>query len=88
MPMYDYQCPSCFHQFELRQAFSAAPYAQCPHCETVSRRIFHPVPVIYKGTGFYTTDYARQRYNGSANDKKEKNTSDAGGKVPVAASSN
>jgi putative FmdB family regulatory protein len=85
MPMYDYQCPSCSHQFEVRQGFSDEPYAVCPRCEAVSRRVFHPVPIIYKGTGFYTTDYARKSYNGSGSDQKESSTSGAAEKVPTAA---
>ena len=46
MPLYEYQCPSCSHEFELRQSFNADP------CEAVSQRKFHAVPVIYKGSGF------------------------------------
>ena len=88
MPMYDYQCPGCGHQFEVKQAFSADPYAQCPRCEVVSRRVFHPVPIIYKGTGFYTTDYARKGNNGTTSYKKEKSKADAADKVPAAAASN
>ena len=60
MPMYDYQCSGCDHAFEVRQSFQSEPYATCPRCEALSSRVFHPVPVIYKGSGFYTTDYARR----------------------------
>jgi putative FmdB family regulatory protein len=86
MPMYDYQCPSCSHQFEVKQAFNDEPCASCPRCESVSRRLFHPVPIIYKGSGFYTTDYARKGYNGSSGDKSGKSDSDSAEKVPAAAS--
>jgi putative FmdB family regulatory protein len=85
MPLYDYQCPSCSHQFEVKQGFSDEPCAVCPQCESVSRRVFHPVPIIYKGSGFYTTDYARKGYNGSGGDKREKSGSDTAEKVPAAA---
>jgi putative FmdB family regulatory protein len=84
MPLYDYQCPGCAHQFEVKQSFSADPFAQCPRCETVSRRVFHPVPVIYKGTGFYTTDYARKGVNGQ-NRHKEVGDESAAAKTPAAA---
>jgi predicted nucleic acid-binding Zn ribbon protein len=70
----------------MKQGFSDEPYAVCPQCESVSRRVFHPVPIIYKGNGFYTTDYARKGYNGFGGDKREKSDSDTGGKVPAAAS--
>lgn len=88
MPIYGYQCPGCAHQFELKQGFSAEPYAQCPRCKAVSRRVFHPVPVIYKGSGFYTTDYARKSKNGTDKASKENGHEDSAGKVPAAAASN
>ena len=67
MPRYDYECLSCSHVFELKQSFSAEPVADCLKCGSRSRRMFHAVPVIYKGSGFYTTDYARSslRANGT-----------------------
>ena len=71
MPLYDYQCPSCSHEFELRQSFSADPCTICPRCEAVSRRKFHVVPVIYKGSGFYTTDYGRSSHNGASTKKDQ-----------------
>ncbi len=63
MPLYDYQCDSCGHIFELRQSFSAATEGPCPRCEGNSRRRFHAVPIIYKGSGFYTTDYKKTGYS-------------------------
>lgn len=59
MPLYDYECLSCGHVFELRQSFNDEPTGTCPACDGNARRKFHAVPVIYKGSGFYTTDYAR-----------------------------
>jgi putative FmdB family regulatory protein len=85
MPLYDYQCPGCAHQFEVKQSFSADPFARCPRCQTASRRVFHPVPVIYKGTGFYTTDYARKGVNFHANGHKEVGEKSAAAKTPAAA---
>ena len=63
MPIYDYQCTLCGHQFELRQGFDADPVEMCPQCQGQARRRFHSPTVIYKGSGFYTTDYARKRVN-------------------------
>ena len=60
MPIYDYQCGSCGHGFELRQGFDAETIATCPQCSAPSRRRFHAPTVIYKGSGFYTTDYKRK----------------------------
>ncbi|MFC1935204.1 FmdB family zinc ribbon protein [Chloroflexota bacterium] len=60
MPIYDYQCIGCCHRFELRQGFDAEPVEVCPRCQGKAPRKFHSPTVIYKGSGFYTTDYARK----------------------------
>jgi putative FmdB family regulatory protein len=60
VPIYEYECVSCNHLFELKQGFDAETTEPCPLCQSVSRRKFHVPTVIYKGTGFYTTDYARK----------------------------
>lgn len=83
MPLYDYECLNCEHVFELRQSFDSLPESSCPECGGTARRKFHPVPIIYKGSGFYTTDYKRSgsapRDNTSSSttasdDKKESST--------------
>ena len=66
MPLYDYECVSCGNVFELRQSFDASPEGICPSCAGISRRKFHPVPIIYKGTGFYTTDSKNTGYSGTS----------------------
>ncbi len=60
MPIYDYQCAACGNQFELRQRFDSEPVETCPRCQGRAQRQFHSLAVIYKGSGFYTTDYARK----------------------------
>lgn len=72
MPRYDYQCVSCGHQFELVQSFSEAGSGACPVCSGNGRRLFHAVPVIYKGSGFYTTDYGRPKSPPPEKEKAEK----------------
>lgn len=59
MPRYDYRCVECRNEFELLQTFAEAGNATCPACSGMGRRVYHAVPVIYKGSGFYTTDYGR-----------------------------
>ena len=61
MPRYDYRCIECDNYFELRQSFSEAGKGTCPECSGDGRRVYHAVPVIYKGSGFYTTDYGRPK---------------------------
>lgn len=56
MPTYEYECGSCRYRFDLRQGFDDEPEAECPQCNERARRIFHPAPIIYKGSGFYVTD--------------------------------
>ena len=56
MPIYEYECDLCSCRFERRQRFDEEPVAICPKCEGKARRVIHSVPVIFKGSGFYTTD--------------------------------
>ena len=57
MPIYEYECPSCLCKFEQKRSFTDESPAICPKCKCESRRIFSPVPIIFKGSGFYVTDY-------------------------------
>ncbi|HEY7418036.1 MAG TPA: zinc ribbon domain-containing protein [Ktedonobacteraceae bacterium] len=75
MPIYEYRCLDCGHQFELMQKFSDPPAETCTSCsgtvqKLISRSAFH-----LKGSGWYVTDYGR---NGSANGKAtDKNDSES-----------
>lgn len=71
MPRYDYQCTICDNRFELVQSFKEAGSGTCPVCSGEGRRVFHAVPVIYKGSGFYTTDYGRPKSPPSETKEKE-----------------
>ena len=73
MPLYDYECTGCGHSFEQRQSFHEAGVGTCPICSAKARRKFHAVPVIYKGSGFYTTDYGRPKPPPSDNPKEKEN---------------
>ena len=72
MPTYEYECGSCRYRFDLRQGFDDEPEAECPQCNERARRIFHPAPIIYKGSGFYVTD---SRNKNEPLTKKEKTAS-------------
>ncbi len=71
MPRYDYRCTECANEFELVQKFSAAGQGECPSCGGAGQRVFHAVPVIYKGSGFYTTDYGRPKRPTESQEAKE-----------------
>ena len=78
MPRYDYKCVDCKTEFELRQTFAEAGKGVCPKCSGAGQRVFHAVPVIYKGSGFYTTDYGRPKRpveNGSKDSSESKSKS-------------
>jgi putative FmdB family regulatory protein len=59
MPIYEYRCPDG-HRFEVFQSMSEDPVAVCEVCGKPVERVFHPIAVHFKGSGFYTTDYARK----------------------------
>ncbi len=56
MPIYEYECTCCPSRFELRRSFSEDGPVFCPECGSEAVRIFSPVPIIFKGPGFYSTD--------------------------------
>ena len=68
MPTYEYECNSCQHRFEENQSFSSEPVATCPKCTEDSRRVFHAVPVVFKGAGFYVNDYGKGSGAGTSSD--------------------
>jgi putative FmdB family regulatory protein len=57
MPIYEYRCING-HTFEVIQSMSDDPVETCEVCDAPVERVFHPVAVHFKGSGFYTTDYA------------------------------
>jgi putative FmdB family regulatory protein len=59
MPIYDYECTQCGHRFEVKQSFHDKPQAACPQCKKKAKRVFHPTPIIFKGSGFYVTDHRK-----------------------------
>lgn len=71
MPRYDYECEKCHHGFELKQSFDSEPIADCPVCQSVSRRQFHSVPIVFKGSGWYVNDYGKRSAGGTGSDSKD-----------------
>lgn len=70
MPTYEYECSLCQHRFERRQRFDEEPVAVCPQCQGKARRVIHSIPVIFKGSGFYTTDSRKNPASKPAKEKK------------------
>lgn len=77
MPTYDYRCNACEHEFELFQAMSAKPKRKCPQCGKLKleRLIGTGSAIIFKGSGFYQTDYRSESYKKAAKADTEATTS-------------
>ncbi|HAL45348.1 MAG: hypothetical protein A2Y12_01860 [Planctomycetes bacterium GWF2_42_9] len=79
MPTYEYKCDNCEHFFEKFQSITAPVLKKCPECgkSTLKRLIGTGAGIIFKGSGFYQTDYRSDSYTQSAkkeNPKKEEKT--------------
>ena len=71
MPTYEYECRSCGHVFEKFQPITARPIRKCPLCrKSVRRLIGNGAGVIFKGSGFYETDYRSPEYQKQAKSEK------------------
>jgi putative FmdB family regulatory protein len=73
MPTYDYLCEACGHEFEEFQMMSARPLKKCPECgrKQLKRLIGTGAAVIFKGSGFYETDYRSESYKKDAKKERE-----------------
>ncbi len=79
MPTYEYECNSCQHRFELFQSITANAKRKCPECGRMTlRRLIGPgAAIVFKGSGFYQTDYRSESYKKAASAEKK---SDSNGK--------
>jgi putative FmdB family regulatory protein len=75
MPTYEYQCEACGYHFELMQPITQKPKKLCPQCKkkTLKRLIGTGSGIIFKGTGFYETDYKNKKPQKEENNKQNKN---------------
>jgi putative FmdB family regulatory protein len=65
MPTYGYRCGSCGHEFEIQQRITEQALVTCPKCGGKLSKMLYPAGIIFKGSGYYTTDY-KGSGNGSA----------------------
>ncbi len=77
MPIYEYRCRKG-HTFEVIQRMSDEPVEACEVCGAPVERVFHPVAVHFKGSGFYTTDYANKPEAATAKDGGSESKADSG----------
>jgi putative FmdB family regulatory protein len=76
MPTYDYVCDSCDHEFETFESIMAAPRTECPECKLprLRRKIGPGAAILFKGSGFYQTDYRSDSYKKA--EKADKSSSE------------
>ena len=79
MPIYEYRCNNG-HTFEVIQRMSDPPVTTCQVCGAPVERVFHPVAVHFKGSGFYTTDYGSKKARAGGSEGGE-SSSDSGSKT-------
>jgi putative FmdB family regulatory protein len=70
MPIYEYRCDQG-HTFEVMQRMTDDPLTSCSTCEAPVQRVFHPVAVHFKGSGFYTTDYGKKKSGATTSSTSE-----------------
>lgn len=78
MPTYEYACDACKHEFEEFQSITADPLTQCPKCgrKKLRRLLGAGGGIIFKGSGFYQTDYRSESYKSAADSEKKAVTGD------------
>lgn len=83
MPTYEYKCEACGHQFEKFQSITASAIKKCPECgkNKVKRLLGTGAGLIFKGSGFYITDYRSENYK--SGEKGDSNSSTAGDSKPA-----
>lgn len=90
MPTYDYVCGNCDHKWELFQSITAKPIRKCPECGRLkAKRVIGPgAGIIFKGSGFYQTDYRSSSYKKAAEaDKKSQESAKSNGSGDASKSS-
>jgi putative FmdB family regulatory protein len=88
MPVYTYRCTNCGVQFDQQQKFSDAPLTRCPECSKKTlQKVFQPVGIVFKGSGFYATDHRSPSGQGRSTGKEKANSSSEPADKPAAASS-
>ena len=74
MPIYEYRCKKG-HTFEVMQRMTDDPITECTVCGAAVQRVFHPVAVHFKGSGFYNTDYGKKKAPAAGSDSSKESSS-------------
>ena len=80
MPTYEYRCTACDEHLEVVQSFKDEPLTKCPNCgKKALRKVFSPVGIVFKGSGFYKTDSRGGGKGKSSKPKESESTSSSSG---------
>lgn len=80
MPVYEYACTACGERTEARQSFDDPPLEECPICGGRLRKLFSPVGIVFKGSGFYATDGKKSSSKSSGSKGETTSKSDSASK--------
>lgn len=86
MPAYDYRCTTCDRVFEVTRPVGGTHAEECPECGGPTKRIFSPVGVVFKGSGFHNTDYRPRPVDPAASPKPDSPGCDAKKDSPACSS--
>ena len=84
MPIYTYRCDNCGVQFERHQKFDEQPLTRCPECSKKTlQKVFQPVGIVFKGSGFYATDHRSPSGQGRSTGKDKTSGSESNAEKPA-----
>jgi putative FmdB family regulatory protein len=84
MPVYTYRCDSCGVRFDRQQSFNDQPLTRCPECGKKNlHKVYGPVGIVFKGSGFYSTDHRSPSGQISRTEKKEEKTESKSSEQPA-----
>ena len=88
MPIYTYRCENCGVQFDRQQSYQDAPLKVCPECrKRALKKVIAPVGIVFKGSGFYSTDHRSSSVSSTRSSRKDESKPDTSSKPDSSSSS-
>ena len=84
MPIYEYVCQGCGHRFEVRQSFKDPPLTACERCGQAVTKVISPPAIMFKGSGWYVTDYSDKLKEKKTTEPAGNGKSDSKSETPAA----
>ena len=82
MPTYGYRCKKCLFEFEVFHSITSDEPRFCPECKEEASKLMSSAAIVYKGTGFYTTDYCFSNMNGKEHTSNKEKKDEKNNKTP------